>query len=158
ERLFAAAGFRVCDLSLVYSGQYLHLVAEPAARASEPAHPVAPILKGVESFQVSVGQAISRWHSFLRDQPPGSVALWGSGSKATGFLTTVGSHDKIDCVVDINPDKHGRFVAGSGHEIVAPATLCERNIETLIIMNPIYEDEIRRDVQALCLNPRMLAL
>jgi hypothetical protein len=157
-RLFQTNGLDVQSLELVYSGQYLHLLASPEnghpARLADP----APVLQAVQTFQDSCSQAIARWHALLQSHEPGRVALWGSGSKATGFLTTIGSHDRIDCVVDINPDKHGRFVAGTGHEIVAPKSLQGRPIETLIIMNPVYTEEITAEVRGLGLNPRILAL
>ena len=52
-----------------------------------------------------------------------TVALWGSGSKAVSYLTTLGVTDEVQAVVDINPHKHGKFLAGTGHEIVAPEAL-----------------------------------
>ncbi|MCP5020253.1 MAG: methyltransferase domain-containing protein [bacterium] len=158
-RIFESAGFVIKDLDLVYGRQYLHLLAQPGTCAADQAcKDPAQMLQAVQIFRGTCCATIARWHKLLHGHPPGTVALWGSGSKATGFLTTVGNHDRIDCVVDINPDKHGRFVAGTGHEIVAPAALKGRPIRTLIIMNPIYTDEITTDVQALGLNPQVLTL
>ncbi len=158
-RLFVSLGFDIEDLSLVYGGQYLHLIAKPGDASPRPdCKDVTPVLQAVRTFQDTCSAAIARWYQLLQAHEPQSVALWGSGSKATGFLTTVGSHDRIDCVVDINPDKHGRFVAGTGHEIASPESLKERRIQTLIIMNPIYTKEITADVQAMDLNPKILAL
>ena len=51
------------------------------------------------------------------------VVIWGSGSKAVSFLTTLRVPDLIAAVVDINPHKHGKFLAGTGHEIVGPRAL-----------------------------------
>ena len=51
------------------------------------------------------------------------MVVWGSGSKAVGYLTTLGLRDEIAAVVDINPHKHGKFLAGTGHEIVGPDAL-----------------------------------
>ena len=156
--LFANQGFKIESLDLVYAGQYLHLLAKPtASNGLKPKDP-APVLQAVQTFQETCSTAISRWHQLLQSHAPGTVALWGSGSKATGFLTTLGSPEKINCVVDINPGKHGRFVAGTGHEIIAPTSLQGRPIKTLIIMNPIYTKEITADVQALGLNPEILVL
>ncbi|MEZ6019194.1 MAG: hypothetical protein R3F17_03580 [Planctomycetota bacterium] len=84
--------------------------------------------------------------------------LWGSGSKATAFLSAAGSHDRIAAVVDINPDKHGKFVAGSGHEIVAPNRLRDLRPARVLIMNPIYRKEITADLAAMGLHPEIQAL
>lgn len=156
--LFAAQGFQIESLNLVYAGQYLHLSASPNAASGIIPKDPRPVLEAVQTFQTSCSETISRWHKLLQEHEPGTVALWGSGSKATGFLTTIGSSDRVAHVVDINPAKHGRFVAGTGHRIVAPIELKDHNIKTLIIMNPIYTEEITRDVKAMGLEPRILAV
>jgi len=74
------------------------------------------------------------------------VAVWGSGSKGVAYLTTLGLRDEVEYVVDINPYKQGRFMAGTGHEIVGPDRLAESPPDVVIVMNPIYRDEIRRQL------------
>ena len=159
-RLFDRAGFHLDRLERVYGDQYLHLLARPRAQgtAPHPLPPVQPMLDKARAFAESCRAALSEWHRWLQASEPGSVALWGSGSKATGFLTTLGSWDRIDCVVDINPDKQGRFCAGSGHAIVAPEDLVGRPIERVLIMNPIYLDEIQSQLASLGLHPEVRAL
>jgi hypothetical protein len=86
------------------------------------------------------------------------VVLWGSGSKAVGYLTTLGLKDEIAAVVDINPHKHGRYLAGTGHEIVAPEALGHLRPDVVVVMNPIYVEEIRDDLQRRGLSPELTAL
>ena len=73
----------------------------------------------------------------------GNVAIWGAGAKG---VTLVGLIDEnrtlINCLVDINRNKQGKFVAGSGHPIVGAENLEELNIKNIILMNPNYRDEI----------------
>ncbi|MBU2091928.1 MAG: methyltransferase, partial [Alphaproteobacteria bacterium] len=47
----------------------------------------------------------------------------------------------IDCVVDVNPGKQGRYIPGTGHPIVAPDSLPARGVRSAILMNPNYRDE-----------------
>ena len=61
-------------------------------------------------------------------------------------------------VVDINPHKHGKFLAGTGHEIVAPEALARIRPDCVVIMNRIYSDEIRADLERLGLRPEISAL
>lgn len=163
-RLFEACGFDLRRLELVYGEQYLHLLAHPESPVLDapgtvwPTESLEPVLSAARTFAQRCRQSLAQWHAWLQASAPGSVALWGSGSKATAFLTTLGSWDRVDCVVDINTDKQGRFCAGSGHPIVAPADLVGRPIERLLIMNPIYVDEIRRDLAELGLHPEVRAL
>jgi hypothetical protein len=60
--------------------------------------------------------------------------------------------EEIPYVVDINPNKWGMYVAGSGQKIVPPEFLTEFRPDTVIIVNPIYKDEIARAVHALGLD------
>jgi len=151
ERLFRSNGFDIERLDKVYGDQYLHLLARPCAGPATATceYEVAPLLEAADHFRERLEAELARWHAWLQASGPGQVALWGSGSKATAFLTTVGSFDRVACVVDINPDKHGKFVAGSGHEIVAPERLVDVAPEKVLIMNPIYRREIGEQLSAL---------
>ncbi|MHC5024295.1 MAG: Rossmann-fold NAD(P)-binding domain-containing protein, partial [Planctomycetota bacterium] len=84
--------------------------------------------------------------------------LWGSGSKGVSFLTTLGIRDEIECVVDINPFRQGRFMPGTGHPIVAPSFLAEYRPDLVIAMNPMYRDEIRGDLDRLKIQPEIVAV
>ncbi len=44
--------------------------------------------------------------------------------------------------MDINPAKHGKFVPGTGHPIVAPGALAARGVRNVVPMNPAYRAEI----------------
>ena len=86
------------------------------------------------------------------------MVLWGSGSKAVSFLTTLGGRKDIEWVVDINPNRHGMFMAKTGQEIVGPDHLIDYKPDVVIIMNQIYQDEIETDLIRRGLNPEILAL
>ena len=59
------------------------------------------------------------------------------------FLNAVNSCASfIEHVVDINPRKHGKYVAGTGQSIVGPSELKEIKPDVILIMNPVYRDEI----------------
>ena len=77
------------------------------------------------------------------------AVIWGGGSKGVAFLTSLQIHEEIPYAVDINPFKHGTFMAGNGQEIVGPEFLREYRPDVVIVMNPIYCDEIKRDLEKL---------
>ena len=80
-------------------------------------------------------------------------------SKGVAFLTTLGqSIDDIAYAVDINPIKHGTFMAGTGQEIVAPEFLREYRPDVVVIMNPVYRAEVTADLSALGLSPQIETL
>jgi hypothetical protein len=72
--------------------------------------------------------------------------LWGAGSKGVAFLTTLDIRHEIEYAVDINPHKHGTFMAGTGQQIVAPEFLKGYRPDIVIVMNPIYCNEIQREL------------
>ena len=68
--------------------------------------------------------------------------VWGAGSKGVTFLNATGAGEEIAAVVDINPRKQGKYVAGTGQRIVAPAELAALRPDFVIIMNANYRAEI----------------
>jgi hypothetical protein len=52
---------------------------------------------------------------------------------------------KVDNLIDINPNKQGKFTALTGIQIISPEEFNEKGSgSTLIIVNPNYEHEIRK--------------
>jgi hypothetical protein len=64
--------------------------------------------------------------------------------------------DRLQYVVDINPRKQGRYLAGGGQQIVAPEFLRDYRPDVVIIMNPIYIGEIRQIMQSLGLHAELI--
>lgn len=163
-RLFRRAGFAVARTWTAYDRQYLMLEAAPAA-APVPPRPddpedVARTAAQVAAFAAGVRDQLAG----LRAQAEGwrragrRAVLWGSGSKATGYLTTLGLRDEVTAVVDINPHKHGKFVAGTGHGIVGPASLVGLRPDIVLVMNPVYVEEIGAELRRMGLEPELAAL
>jgi hypothetical protein len=73
------------------------------------------------------------------------------------FLTTLGlGADDVEFAVDINPHRHGQFMATTGQEIIGPDRLTQDVPGVVIIMNPIYRQEIEADLRKLGLSPQVL--
>jgi SAM-dependent methyltransferase len=159
-RLFRAEGFDVLELELAYDDQYILLDARPGegARAALPLEePPEDVAAAAAGFSRELADVERRWRTRLEEvrSRAGRAVLWGSGSKGVSFLTTLGIGDEVAAVVDINPYKHGKFMAGTGHEIVPPEALRELRPELVIAMNPIYLDEIRGDLDRLGVAARL---
>ena len=104
---------------------------------------------------------VQRWGARVRQvaDQGGRTVIWGSGSKGVAFLAALGDDaGLVAAAVDINPFKHGRFMAGSGHRIVAPKELFDLRPDLVIAMNDAYVEEIRRDLDDLGLDARLEAL
>lgn len=163
-RLFRTCGFEVVDLARDYDDQYLMIEARPGdgKRHSrlDQEDDLEELTRDIAYFTHHYRHKLDTWNQRLQEiRHKGQRAvLWGGGSKGVTFLTTLDVHNDIDYVVDINPYKHGTYMAGSGQEIVAPAFLRDYKPDVVIVMNPIYCEEIRRDLSRMGLNPTLLAV
>ena len=73
----------------------------------------------------------------------GRGVIWGAGSKGVTFLNLVDPGARaFVAAVDLNPVKQNRFVSGTGHPIVAPEALRGIRPTHVLVMNPLYRDEI----------------
>lgn len=163
--LFWQAGFEVLDVATEYDDQYLMIEARPLpqpqlARLAELRPAVEQTQQDARHFAAQVTTARAAWRVRLNElRAQGQkVVIWGSGSKGVAFLTTLGVTDEVAYAVDINPHRHGTFMAGTGHEIVGPEFLRTYRPDVVIIMNPVYKAEIERDLNALGLQPELICI
>ena len=121
---------------------------------------VSTMTKTINVFEQKVTDKINEWKTLLNQYKSEGkkIVLWGGGSKGVAFLTSLGIKDEIKYAVDINPFKQGTFMAGNGQEIVSPKFLIDYNPDVVIIMNPIYVNEITADLKDMKLDPVVLPL
>ncbi|NBC17464.1 MAG: methyltransferase domain-containing protein [Bacteroidetes bacterium] len=155
EYLFAHSGFVVQDVVDAYDGQYLCIEALPlhgdSGRALRGDAGREALRRDVRRFARRYDDKVTTWREALRDMETRDehAVIWGAGSKGNILFNILGEQDRIRYAVDINPRKQGKYVAGTGHKIVPPAFLRELQPDVIVIMNGIYEDEIRQTVRDL---------
>lgn len=151
--LFRSAGFEVLRMDSGYDDQYLTIEAYPAepacvadARAGDGS--LEQLARGAATFSEVASDAVAYWDSLIRtvSRAGGRIALWGSGSKAVAFLSAVRAGEDVEYLVDINPFRWGKFVPGTGKQIVGPEHLSRFPPDLVIAMNPIYRREIAADL------------
>ena len=80
-------------------------------------------------------------------QSSGSFAVWGAGAKGSTFLNLLDKERKsVQYVIDINPVKQNKFIAGTAHPIFSPGILLTTPVETILVMNENYIEEIKNQV------------
>jgi SAM-dependent methyltransferase len=147
-RLFRSFGLAIHRLTTEYADQYLAIEAKPpesqdASSTISAVDDVDEIERLITGFAERCAQKIESWQQRLdAANKNGPVVLWGSGSKAVAFLSAVDTGERIEHVVDINPHKHGYYLPGSAQRIISPDELEAVNPGTVIIMNPVYREEI----------------
>ncbi len=163
-RLFLRCGFNIIDLWQDYDDQYLMLVAKPAktkpqglpAKANDLEH----LSRGARSFAFNCPGKIDEWKSMIETNFTKShkTVLWSSSSKSVSFLTTLDIKEEIQYVVDINPNRQGTFIAATGQEIVSPDFLQEYKPDSVLIMNPVYYNEIKQTLSRMSLDPKIMTV
>jgi hypothetical protein len=163
-RLFRSCGFEVLDLYRAYADQYLLIEARPVATPSDIVHPfeesMDQLRQDLKQFTDSITDKLKQWQQHLQTAHSQGkrIVVWGSGSKCVSFLTTLGTKDYIQYVVDINPHRHGKFIPGVGKEIMSPAFLKEYQPDHIIVMNPIYCNEIQKMLDEMGVTSELIPL
>lgn len=155
EALFRLSGFEPLEVSESFEGQYLAIEARPCSPNPDltSARPerLTAITRDVEQFVTNFQSKTGRWQNLLDEVHNNNrrTVVWGAGSKGVTFLNMLKVKDEIRYVVDINPRKQGMFVAGSGQQIIPPEKLQEFQPELVIVMNPVYQNEITETLRSL---------
>ena len=81
--------------------------------------------------------------------------MWGAGTQGAMFLNTDAGAEAIQTVVDLSPRKPGRFVPVSAQQVISPDGLKSAGVDVVLVMNPVYESEIREMLGAMGLDPQV---
>ena len=156
--LFQRNRFEVLNQRTEFDGQYLTIDTRATNDSQLNDYDVNAIRGRVAAFVAKVHAATVAFREMIA-QADGKVVLWGSGSKAVGFLSTLGlGTDAVAEVVDINPAKHGTYLAMTGQEVVPAERLVATKPSLVIGMNPAYRNEIAAVVAGLSPAPQLTFL
>lgn len=163
-RLLRSTGFNVTDLRLEYQDQYLIAECGPKSSSVTLKFPDEESLEEtkdlVKHFKREFDKKLKFWSGFFQSakQESKKIAIWGSGSKCVSFYSTLGLTDEISMVVDINPNRQGKYIPGIAVRISAPEDLSRLSPDFVIVMNNVYEAEIRRDLGNLEVSTKTITL
>ncbi len=164
-RLFRRCGFGIIDIWTDYNEQYLMIEAE--ARRDGDANTLA-VENDIEELRSKVGyfknhyrQKLDAWKRYMNEIKVKNhkAVVWGSSSKGVSFLTTLKiKYHELEYVVDINPYRQGSYIAGTGQRIVSPEFMTDYKPDVVILMNPVYYDEINCILEGLKLKPEIVTV
>jgi hypothetical protein len=162
--LFRHNGFDILSIYTDYDDQYLMIEAKPSAepigKPFELDYTLEDARRDVAHFVANYPQRIEFWRKTLQDFKDAGqrVVVWSSSSKGVAFLTTLDIRDQVEYVVDINPRKHDMYMAGTGQRIVGPEFLKSYKPDAVVVMNPIYCDEIQQTLNEVGVNAKLLPI
>lgn len=149
------SGLAPATLREGFGGQFLSIETARAGESDVGQGPAPTELAGlIEAFSSTYRETVDTWSQALAGhrRHGRSVAIWGAGSKGVSFLNTVEGSDAVTVAIDINPRKHGKYVPGTGHAVVAPEAAADQRVDEVLVMNPLYVEEVRRSVERLGLD------
>ena len=136
----------VHEAGYTFQGQYLYIVADlasikiPQRDLADKAQLPPDFLGTVEHFATKL-----RTRS-LEGGTRARAAVWGGASKGVIFsLFMQRSGAAIDLVIDINPAKQGKYLAGTGLQVWSPEAAIQRLVPgaDIFVMNSNYLNEIQ---------------
>ncbi|HIF41227.1 MAG TPA: methyltransferase domain-containing protein [Planctomycetes bacterium] len=154
-RLLASCGFDVIHSEQTYADQFITLDARPSAASTGEIRAEIEDLESLKelarSFAANYADHLLYWTQRLQSWATEGqrVALWGSGTRGISFLNLADTDRSISTVIDVNPRKHGKHLPGTGQMIVGPDSLKpgEGEPDVVLVVNPIYREEITRDLR-----------
>lgn len=134
DRIFG----RIIHADTSFSGQYLRIIGD-LATIRTPARDSADVPSFPSDF-------ISRLSSETQMEVDGLTVVWGGASKGVIFsLLRERAGHPVDRVIDINPEKQGRYLPATGLRVMSPAEGLDGlpRGTTIHVMNPNYLQEIQ---------------
>lgn len=151
--LFSQCGFHVLSIEETYGSQFLTIEAVNQEDFHDSFHleipPVEMLANYTASFFENFNVKMTFWKKRLNElrAKMEKTVLWGAGSKGVTFLNVLAEQTNIEYVVDVNTRKVGMHIAGTGQKIVSPEFLEYYKPQTVLVMNPLYFEEISEQVQ-----------
>jgi SAM-dependent methyltransferase len=160
--LFSSCNLNPINILEAFDSQYLCIEARPGDKHSSLNEirecNTHGMINYINYFSDLYYRKVNEWRGKIEKliEQHQKVVVWGAGSKGVTFLNTLENQDQIKYVVDINPHKQGKFVAGTGQEIVPPEFLQKLQPDVVILMNSVYMKEVRSIAESLGLETKFL--
>lgn len=155
QTMFKKHGMEVKNFYKLFSNQYLFIEA-CVKELSESAYQKELTLSKINNFFSSFDQLILTFRNTFSKNKSEKVAVWGAGAKGVMFLNILDPKKLyVNCVVDINPNKQGKYIPCTGHPIYSPEIIDE-SYDSVYIMNSNYEEEIKnllaKNIKVICID------
>jgi len=155
-QLFRSCGFDILALSDAFGGQFECIEAKPrdleqSEGENDFSKTIAEMHQYVTTFSDTFSRKTNEWRNRINEMVSENkkIVVWGAGSKGVTFLNILEMSGQIPYIVDINPHKQGMYVPGTGQKIVSPEFLQEFKPDVIVVMNPVYVDEITENTKLL---------
>ena len=149
--LFTQCGFQVVAVDQVFENQFIcveSMLSDTKKTDIKYQFDALRSSSEIRLFKDNYSEKINFWKMRLQEfrQEHKRVIVWGAGSKGVTFLNVMKTESEIEYIIDINPRKQDKYVAGTGQKIKPLEFIKEYQPDIILVMNPNYEKEIREIV------------
>jgi SAM-dependent methyltransferase len=161
EKLFQKLNLKVINIAENYMGQFLGIEATTNKKYNGNFNnqtDLELIKDFVKNFTTHFQKKRQEWKEKLTQlqKEKKNAVVWGGGAKGVSFLNFLKTKNYINYIVDINPRKKDKYIAGTGQKYIIPEDLKKIMPDVVILMNPIYQEEITKNLTELNLSPEIL--
>lgn len=141
--IFQAAGLKLMDCRMMYDDEVISGLALPDCNDVRRHEAIA------SKFHADVRKSQVNMLGTLSDIVGENkrVALWGGTGKSAAFINTYGlDAENFPLVVDSDEEKCGKFVPGTGQEIVHSTALLDLDVDVIVITTRWRAADIHKEI------------
>lgn len=148
-------GFQVLHVKELFDHQYLGITGKINFSNKEPDTITGELLSEMNTllkqFAVNFKKEIAQWERKIRalERANEQIVIWGAGMRGLNFLNRFANKKVIPAIVDINPNRQGKYLPRSGYRIDPIDHLKTIKPDKILISNPTYEREIKIQAAAM---------
>lgn len=136
--------FQNSDQGSLFNKQYMYLIAD----LNDLRKQAIPVKISPSDFEIPhLHEIVDSYRKFVQNSS--GLMVWGAGAKGATFVNLIDpGRNYISCLVDVSPEKQGRYIAKTGHRIISPAELPKvAKTGQVIVMNDNYYQEIENQIK-----------
>jgi len=156
--------FHVVELYRAYGGQFVMIEARPAREPTLARLSQEDDLQRMTALASDFAARVRTRTRQIEQLMEGACAegadlcIWGAGPKCAALLHGLRAAAKRISVVDVDPARQGRFLAGSGIEVAAPETLARKRRGIVLLPNAICMEEVQGQLARVGCTMRLVPL
>jgi SAM-dependent methyltransferase len=150
ENMLSKSGLESIEIEKEFGGQYMWFLARANDKhKTKTSNDTSAIKRLCEQYIKNRDENISVIKKKMRTLNGKYAFIWGAGAKGVTFVNIFDPQKiYIKGVIDINPCKQGKFIAKTGHPVIAPVDLAQQLNNAcgggiILLLNENYYSEVK---------------
>jgi|TARA_B100001964_G_scaffold152194_1_gene167543 hypothetical protein len=116
----------------------------------------------LQAFRTSSNRKIfsfSDWSTNIMEKFNEDCIIWGAGGKGVILLNMLEiDYNTMPFIAELNPKIWGKYIPCTANEIISPKQLKTLKPKQILVLNPLYREEICNQADALGLNCEVISI